>query len=109
MAGNYVRASVFLSRLEKLVADSLRQAGVSDTLATLRAQQCNHALRDEFAGASIYMASDLAHAQAKAARAYELRADGVSMKDVAARLGISPTHAHSLVKRERLRRAGAGR
>lgn len=101
-----VRAKVFLQMHRRIALLALHQAGIDQQPAARIAEQLQAGLRRELGGSTVYIAVDRVDAATTAARALALRTQGLSVGDVAARLGLSESHTYSLIRQARLALAG---
>ena len=99
-----VRAKVFLQMHRRIALLALHQAGIDQQPAARIAEQLQAGLRRELGGSTVYIAVDRVDAATTAALA--LRTQGLSVGDVAARLGLSESHTYSLIRQARLALAG---
>lgn len=101
MAARTVRSEDFMRQHRRITERCLANAGIATPSAARIAEQLEAALRRELGGAQAYIALDRPTPALLAQRAAELRGQGLSAADIAARLGRSKSNVYLLLQRAR--------
>ena len=89
--------SSFIDTWSAILRDSLQRAGLdSKKVAEISEASCC-ALRKRFAGLTVYVASGVYDAEKGVAAVHALKSQGLSVKEIATRRGITPQRVYQLL------------
>lgn len=91
------RRTRFAAELAQIIEDSMRRAGVANDAARAVARTSIDRVRLVYGGRLVYIARrECADRAALARRIEQLRSEGASMRDIAARLGLSLSYCYEI-------------
>jgi hypothetical protein len=97
MASRHLRSADFMALQRDIIRHGARVVGISDAQAQDLADQVQESMLQALQGTQVYMGGRHLERNRKAARAVQLRQQGYSPPDIAARLGVSVPHAYRLM------------
>lgn len=99
MAGRPIRSGAFLQAHRRIAERCLQGEGIDQAAAARIAESLQAAMQRELGGVQAYIGQARRRPAELATRAAQLRAQGLSVRDVAGRLGLSESYAYALLKR----------
>lgn len=99
MKGKHIRSGEFLHSLGRVIEQRLQGAGIAADAAAALSEDCKATVRQVFAGSKVYIPSAARGARVTAAKVHALCGAGVSVRDAAARLGLSLGYTYRLRSR----------
>ena len=103
MSTSRLQSGEFLSSLTEILSQCLRSAGVDSKIAAEIENKSSALIRENFAGATVYIAHGRVDSGESAAEVYALRMDGLTPKEIAARRSITPQYVYKLLAKEEAR------
>jgi Mor family transcriptional regulator len=101
MAGRPIRSGAFLQEHRRIAERCLQGEGIDQAAAARIADRLQAEMQRELGGVQAYIGQARRQPAELAARAAQLRDQGLSVRDVAGRLGLSESYTYWLLRRSK--------
>ena len=97
MPAKHLRSGAFKAALRREAVHVLTQGGMAAAQAQEKADQIASALQRKLGGSKVYIGKPVPSLRANAARATELKDQGLSVREVAGRMGLCVSYVYRLL------------